>query len=302
VANTTTKPVVDMLDGEEISFKRPNQAKEIIRRLKKNKGAMIGLFILILIALIVIFADVIASYEVGVVQVPDNKLAPMSSEHPLGCDSYGRDVLSRLVHGARNSLLVAIAASISSCLVGCTLGAIAGYFGGKIDMLIMRALDIFMSIPDLLFTMVVVASLGSSITVLIIAMTLAYFTNYVRLVRSGVLNLVDQEYIEAARAGGSSSARIIVSHIIPNTLGIILVNVTLNVSSLVIYMSTLSFIGLSLPAPAPDWGSMLASARVDMLRAPLLVVWPAAMIVLTAFSVNLLGDGLRDALDPRLKS
>ncbi|MBE6939920.1 MAG: ABC transporter permease [Ruminococcaceae bacterium] len=302
MANTTTKPVVDMLDGEEISFKRPNQAKEIIRRLKKNKGAMIGLFILILIALIVIFADVIASYEVGVVQVPDNKLAPMSSEHPLGCDSYGRDVLSRLVHGARNSLLVAIAASISSCLVGCTLGAIAGYFGGKIDMLIMRALDIFMSIPDLLFTMVVVASLGSSITVLIIAMTLAYFTNYVRLVRSGVLNLVDQEYIEAARAGGSSSARIIVSHIIPNTLGIILVNVTLNVSSLVIYMSTLSFIGLSLPAPAPDWGSMLASARVDMLRAPLLVVWPAAMIVLTAFSVNLLGDGLRDALDPRLKS
>lgn len=302
MANTTTKPVVDMLDGEEVSFKRPNQAKEIIRRLKKNKGAMIGLFILILIALIVIFADVIASYEVGVVQVPDNKLAPMSSEHPLGCDSYGRDVLSRLVHGARNSLLVAIAASISSCLVGCTLGAIAGYFGGKVDQLIMRALDIFMSIPDLLFTMVVVASLGSSITVLIIAMTLAYFTNYVRLVRSGVLNLVDQEYIEAARAGGSSSARIIVSHIIPNTLGIILVNVTLNVSSLVIYMSTLSFIGLSLPAPAPDWGSMLASARVDMLRAPLLVVWPAAMIVLTAFSVNLLGDGLRDALDPRLKS
>ena len=201
MANTTTKPVVDMLDGEEISFKRPNQAKEIIRRLKKNKGAMIGLFILILIALIVIFADVIASYEVGVVQVPDNKLAPMSSEHPLGCDSYGRDVLSRLVHGARNSLLVAIAASISSCLVGYTLGAIAGYFGGKIDQLIMRALDIFMSIPDLLFTMVVVASLGSSITVLIIAMTLAYFTNYVRLVRSGVLNLVDQEYIEAARAG-----------------------------------------------------------------------------------------------------
>lgn len=219
MANTSTRPVVEMADGGEINFKRPSQAKEIIRRLKKNKGAMIGLFLLICIILVVIFADVIASYEAGVVQVPDNKLAPMSAEHPLGCDSYGRDVLSRLVHGARNSLLVAIAASISSCLVGCTLGAIAGYFGGKVDMVIMRALDIFMSIPDLLFTMVVVAALGSSIPVLIIAMTLAYFTNYVRLVRSGVLNLVDQEYVEAARAGGSSSARIIISHIIRDWCG-----------------------------------------------------------------------------------
>ena len=278
------------------------EAKEILRRLRKNKGAMVGLILLIFILLVVIFADVIVSYDAGVVQVPDNKLAPMSAEHPLGCDSYGRDVLSRLVHGARNSLLVAVAASISSCLVGCTLGAIAGYFGGKVDMIIMRALDIFMSIPDLLFTMVVVAALGSSIPVLIIAMTLAYFTNYVRLVRSGVLNLVDQEYVEAARAGGSSSPRIILSHIIPNTLGIILVNVTLNVSSLVIYQSTLSFIGLSLPAPAPEWGSMLSSARVDMLRAPTLVLFPALAIVLTAFSVNLLGDGLRDAMDPRLKN
>ena len=279
-----------------------NFRQEILRRLRKNKGAMVGLILLIFILLVVIFADVIVSYDAGVVQVPDNKLAPMSAEHPLGCDSYGRDVLSRLVHGARNSLLVAVAASISSCLVGCTLGAIAGYFGGKVDMVIMRALDIFMSIPDLLFTMVVVAALGSSIPVLIIAMTLAYFTNYVRLVRSGVLNLVDQEYVEAARAGGSSSARIILSHIIPNTLGIILVNVTLNVSSLVIYQSTLSFIGLSLPAPAPEWGSMLSSARVDMLRAPTLVLFPALAIVLTAFSVNLLGDGLRDAMDPRLKN
>ncbi len=302
MAKTSTRPVVSTTDGGEINFKRPSQAKEILRRLKKNKGAMIGLFLLICIVLVVIFADAIAPYDIGVVQVAENKLAPMSAAHPLGCDSYGRDVLSRLVHGARNSLLVAVAASISSCLLGCTLGAIAGYFGGKVDMVIMRALDIFMSIPDLLFTMVVVAALSSSVPVLIIAMTLAYFTNYVRLVRSGVLNLVDQEYVEAARAGGASSAHIIISHIIPNTLGIILVNVTLNVSSLVIYQSTLSFIGLSLPAPAPEWGSMLSSARVDMLRAPLLVVFPALAIVLTAFSVNLLGDGLRDAMDPRLKS
>ena len=303
MAKINTRPSVDAFEGGDINIKRPSQAKEILRRLKKNKGAMVGLILLILIILVVIFADVIAPYDAGVIQVAENKLAgPGTPGHPLGCDSYGRDVLSRLVHGARNSLKVAIIASITSCLVGCTLGSIAGYFGGKVDQIIMRALDIFMSIPDLLFTMVVVAALGSSISVLIIAMTLAYFTNYVRLVRSGVLNLVDQEYVEAARAGGASPARIILSHIIPNTLGIILVNVTLNVSSLVIYQSTLSFIGLSLPAPAPEWGSMLSSARVDMLRAPTLVLFPALAIVLTAFSVNLLGDGLRDAMDPRLKS
>ena len=146
MAKSFARPVVETLDNGDISFKRPSQAKEIFRRLRKNKGAMIGLFLLICIILVVIFADLIAPYEAGVVQVAENKLAPMSAEHPLGCDNYGRDVLSRLVHGARNSLLVAVAASITSCLFGCTLGAIAGYFGGKVDMLIMRALDIFMSI------------------------------------------------------------------------------------------------------------------------------------------------------------
>ena len=151
MAKTSTRPVVEMLDGEDINFKRPSQVKEILRRLRKNKGAMVGLFLLICIILVVIFADVIASYDAGVIQIPDNKLAPMSAEHPLGCDSYGRDVLSRLVHGARNSLMVAVAASITSCLFGCTLGAIAGYFGGKVDMSIMRALDVFMSVPGLPF-------------------------------------------------------------------------------------------------------------------------------------------------------
>ena len=301
MAKSFARPVVETLDNGDISFKRPSQAKEIFRRLRKNKGAMIGLFLLICIILVVIFADLIAPYEAGVVQVAENKLAPMSAEHPLGCDNYGRDVLSRLVHGARNSLLVAVAASITSCLFGCTLGAIAGYFGGKVDMLIMRALDIFMSIPDLLFTMVVVAALGSSIPVLIIAMTLAYFTNYVRLVRSGVLNLVDQEYVEAARAGGSSSARIIISHIIPNTLGIILVNVTLNVSSLVIYQSTLSFIGLSLPAPAPEWGSMLSNGNEVIRDAWNVSTFPGIALLLTVISLTLIGDGLRDALDPRMR-
>ncbi|BDF69762.1 peptide ABC transporter permease [Oscillospiraceae bacterium] len=288
--------------AESITFKKQGQAKEILRRLRKDKGAMVGLAILIVLLLVIVFADQIAPYEMSIKQDVFNKLQPPSAGHIMGTDTFGRDVLARLVHGARTSLTVALLASITSCIFGSLLGAVAGYFGGRVDMLIMRALDIFMSVPDLLFTMVVVAALGSSIPVLIVAMTLAYFTNYVRLVRSEVLNLCEQEYVEASRAGGAGPMRIILTHIIPNTMGIILVNLTLNVASLVIYQSTLSFIGLSLPQPMPEWGSMLSEARQYMLRAPYLMAFPAIAIVLTAFAVNLLGDGLRDAMDPRLKN
>ena len=294
--NTVSAP------AEEVTFKKQGQVKEIFRRLRKSPGAMVGLVLLILLLLIVVFADQIAPYEKAIQQDVFNKLQPPSAEHIMGTDTFGRDVLARLVHGGRTSLTIALLASITSCIFGSLLGAIAGYFGGKVDMLIMRALDIFMSVPDLLFTMVVVAALGASIPVLIVAMTLAYFTNYVRLVRSEVLNLCEQEYVEASRAGGAGAMRIILTHIVPNAMGIILVNLTLNVASLVIYQSSLSFIGLSLPQPMPDWGSMLADARQYMLRAPYLMAFPAIAIVLTAFAVNLLGDGLRDAMDPRLKN
>ena len=216
-------------------FKKAGQFHEIFRRLRKDRGAMVGLIILIVLILTIIFADVIIPYQAAISQdVMSNFEAP-SAKHLMGTDMYGRDVFARFVHGARTSLAISLFASMTSCIFGSLLGAAAGYFGGKVDMVIMRSLDIFMSVPDILFTM------GSSIPVLIVAMTLAYFTNYVRLVRSEVLNLCEQEYVEAARAGGASSARIILSHIIPNALGIILVNLTLNVASLVIYQSSLSY-------------------------------------------------------------
>lgn len=283
-------------------FKKQNQAKEIWRRFKKNKGAVIGLIILAVILLVLIFAGVIAPYEMVAKQDLANKLAPPSGEHIFGTDAYGRDVFARVVYGGRTSLSIAVLATISSCIVGSTLGAIAGYFGGKIDSIITRGLDIFMSIPDILFTMAVVFALGANFTNLLIALTLAYFTNYVRLVRSQVLNLADLEYVEASRAGGASSARIILSHIIPNAMGVIIVNTTLNVSKIILYESTLSFLGLGMPPPAPEWGLMLAEAREFMRTAPHLLIFPAMTIVLTACSINLMGDGLRDALDPHLKS
>lgn len=285
-----------------VMFKKQSQTKEVWRRFKKNKGALIGLVMLSAILIILLLADFITPYETATKQQLAIKLQPPSFEHIMGTDSYGRDVFARVVHGGRTSLTIAILATISSCILGSTLGAIAGYFGGKVDSIIMRSLDIFMSVPDILFTMAVVFALGANFVNLLIALTLAYFTNYVRLVRSQVLNLAEQDYVEAARAGGSGSARIIISHIIPNAMGVIIVNTTLNIAKIILYQSTLSFLGLGMPPPAPEWGLMLAEAREFMRTAPHLLFLPSLAIVLSACSVNLIGDGLRDALDPHLKS
>ena len=285
-----------------VSFKKQSQAKEIWRRFKKSKGAVIGLVLLTIILFTIIFADLIIPYEYATNQNSSLRLAKPSLSHIFGCDSYGRDVFARTIHGGRTSLSIALLATISSCIFGSALGAIAGYFGGKTDSIIMRTLDIFMSVPDILFTMAVVFALGANFVNLLIALTLAYFTNYVRLVRSQVLTLSEQDYVEAARAGGSDNFRIILSHIIPNAMGVIIVNTTLNVAKIVLYESTLSFLGLGMPPPTPEWGLMLAEAREFMRTAPHLMFFPALAIVLSACSVNLIGDGLRDALDPHLKS
>ena len=287
---------------QEFTYKRESKSKEIWRRFKKSKGAYIGLLMLVMIVAFLVIAPFFVSYDQAIAQDPMKILATPSAEHPLGCDGYGRDILARIIYGGRMSLSIAMIATITSCIMGSALGAIAGYFGGKVDSIIMRSLDIFMSVPDILFTMAVVVALGANAVNLIIALTLAYFTNYVRLVRSQVLSLSEQDYVEAARAGGSSNARIILQHILPNAMGVIIVNVTLNVAKIIIYESTLSFLGLGMAPPQPEWGLMLSEAREFMRRAPHLLISPALAIVICACSVNLVGDGLRDALDPHLKS
>lgn len=295
---TTAAPAVQ----EHQTFKRQSQVKEIWRRFRKNKGSMIGLIMLVVIALLLICAPLLVDYDDAITMNMADKLAKPSAEHWFGLDSYGRDLLARVLYGGRTSIGIAVLATISSCIVGSTLGAIAGYFGGKVDSFIMRALDIFMSVPDILFTMAVVFALGANFINLMIALTLAYFTNYVRLVRSQILSLSELEYVEAARAGGASSARIILSHIFPNAIGVIIVNTTLNVAKIILYESTLGFLGLGMPPPAPEWGQIIADAREYMRVAPHMLLFPALAIVMTACSVNLVGDGLRDALDPHLKS
>lgn len=288
--------------AEHVAFKRQSQAKEIWRRFRKNKGSLVGLVMLLIIFVLLLLAPVLVDYDSATTMNMTQKLAKPSAEHLFGMDNYGRDLLARVLYGGRTSIGIAVLATISSCIVGSTLGAIAGYFGGKVDSIIMRGLDIFMSVPDILFTMAVVFALGANFVNLLIALTLAYFTNYVRLVRSQILSLSELEYVEAARAGGASSARIILSHIFPNAIGVIIVNTTLNVAKIILYESTLGFLGLGMPPPAPEWGQIISDAREYMRVAPHMLLFPALAIVLTACSVNLVGDGLRDALDPHLKS
>jgi peptide/nickel transport system permease protein len=285
-----------------IVFKRQGQWREVWRNFKKDKGAMAGLFLAVIFVLIIVFADVICPYETAIKQNVFNKLQPPSLEHWFGTDTFGRDVFARIIHGTRTSLSIAIIATFTSCIFGSGLGAVAGYYGGKIDSVVTRSLDIFMSIPDILFTMAVIAALGPSYGNLLIALTLTFFTNYVRLVRSQVLTVVGNEYIEAAKAGGASNARIILTHIIPNSMGVIIVNFTLNIAKIIIYQATLSFLGLGMPPPAPEWGLMLNESRQYMRGSPYLMLIPAGTIVLAGLAINFIGDGLRNALDPHLKS
>ncbi len=284
------------------SFKRTSQAPEIWRRFKKSKGAVIGMVLLIIMMAVILIGPFFVDENLVSDQDWANMLAKPSAEHIFGCDGYGRDVFARIIYGGRTSVGIALLATLSSCVFGSLLGAVAGFFGGKVDTIIMRALDIFMSVPDILFTMAVVFALGANFTNLLVALTLTFFTNYVRLVRSQVLTLAESDYVEAARAGGASGLRIIFEHILPNSVGVIIVNTTLNVAKIILYESTLSFLALGMPPPAPEWGQMLSEAREFMRNAPHLIFFPSMAIVLTACAINLVGDGLRDALDPHLKS
>ena len=290
-----------MLDDDNVSFKRPSQAKEILRRLRKNKGAMVGLILLIFILLVVIFADVIVSYDAGVVQVPDNKLAPMSAEHPLGCDSYGRDVLSRLVHGARNSLLVAVAASISSCLVGCTLGAIAGYFGGIVDDIINRTSEAVRVIPQIVFAIALCAVFGGGILNLAIVLGISNTTVYTRMMRSQVLSIKERDYIMAGKLQGNSNFRLMFHHILPNSISPIIVTMTQQVGNTILSEAGLSFLGLGISKPTATWGALVNGGRSFLLTNPIYSLAPGIAIALLVICLNTLGDGVRDALDPRLR-
>ncbi len=281
--------------------KKNNQVKEIWRRFRKNKTAMLGLVLLMLILLMAIFADLIVPYDQAIAQTPADRLQWPSAEHWFGTDEVGRDVFARVIHGSRYSLLIGISTSVFALLIGGLLGALAGYYGKTIDNIIMRLTDVLMTVPPILLSLAVVASLGPSLKNLLIAITISCVPSMIRMVRSVVMTVVDNDYIEAARSYDSSDLRIILKYVIPNSLGPIIVTVTMNVSSMILSASGLSFLGMGVQPPAPEWGALLSDARQYMFDAGYLLYIPGIFIVLAALSFNLAGDGLRDALDPKLK-
>ncbi len=283
--------------------KQRGQLSMILLRLKKDRLAMAGLVVFFILVLIAIFADVIADYDMLVVRQNGNlRFLSPNAKHWFGCDEFGRDIFARVVHGTRISLFVGVISVLLSLALGAVIGAIAGYYGGKVDNILMRIMDVFLAIPSTLLAISIVAALGQGMVNLMIAMCVSQVPRSARVVRSSILSVKGQEFIEAARCFGASDSWIILRHILPNAIGPIIVQSTLNVARMILTISGLSFVGLGISPPTPEWGSMLSAGRSVMRYHPHLVIFPGIFIAITVLSLNLLGDGLRDALDPKMKN
>jgi peptide/nickel transport system permease protein len=282
--------------------KKRSMAVEIWHRLLRNKMAMLGLVILVLLALSAIFADFIADYDSKVIaQNISERLQGPSAAHWFGTDEFGRDIFARIIHGGRVSLVVGLISVSVSLIIGGTLGAFAGFYGGTVDNVIMRIMDIFLAIPSTLLAITIVAALGTSLVNVMLAIGISGIPNFARIVRAAVMSVKDQEFVESARAIGASNATIIFREIIPNCMAPIIVQATLSVASAILSTASLSFLGLGVQPPSPEWGAMLSSGRNFLRDAIHITLFPGLAIVITILALNLLGDGLRDALDPRLK-
>lgn len=286
---------------EETVYIKRSQFFETWRRLKRSKLAMAGLLILSVLFITAIFADTIAPYHYATQNLRETFQYP-SLKHPFGTDDFGRDIFSRIIYGARISLEVGFLAVGIAIVIGGLLGAVAGFYGGKLEQLIMRTMDVLLSIPSILLAISIVAALGPGLTNLMIAVGISSIPAYARIVQASVMSIREHEFVEAARAVGSSDVRIIFKHILPNCLAPIIVQGTLGVATAIIVAAALSFIGLGIQPPVPEWGAMLSGGRSFIRNYWFMTVFPGMAIMVAVFALNLLGDGLRDALDPRLKN
>jgi len=284
-----------------MKIKKKSRMSEFWRRLKKNRLAVVGLVIIILVFLMAVFAPYIAPYSYDA-QDTSNPFASPCAEHLLGTDRLGRDTLSRLIWGSRNSLIMGLGCVVLAATAGIFIGAVAGYYGGRVDNITMRVLDIFECIPFMLMCVVVAAVLGASIRNAIIAIAISTAPSYARMIRASILTIREKEFIEAARAVDASDSHIIAKHIIPNAISPLIVSITMNIGNSILSGAMLSFIGLGAQPPLAEWGCMLSEGRNYMRDHMELVVYPGIFIMVTVLAFNLFGDGLRDALDPRLKN
>lgn len=271
-------------------------------RFRKNKLAMVGLVMLAVILFMVVFANFIIDEAMVTEMEPENAFQGPTKDHIFGTDLYGRDLFARVIYGGRVSLRVGMTAVLSAMCLGGLLGALAGYFGGTVENIIMRVMDVFLAIPSMILAITVVAALGASLNNLIIALIIARTPQFARIVRSAVLPIRNQEYVEAALACGTSHWRIIMKHILPNAIGPVIVQATLQMGSVILNIAGLSFVGLGIQPPTPEWGSMLSEARDYLREYVYLAIPPGLAIMMSVFSFNRVGDGLRDALDPKLKN
>lgn len=271
------------------------------RRLCRNRLSVIGMTILSIFILAAVFADVIAPYPYSKQDLRGIGLSP-SAQHLFGTDNLGRDLFSRVIYGARVSLRIGFVSTMIALICGGILGSITGFYAGKADMIIMRIIDMMMAIPSVLLAIVISASLGPGVRNLMIAIGISSIPSYTRIVRASILSLRGDEFIEAARLCGDSDFRIIWRHIFPNILAPVIVQVTLGMALCILNASSLSFLGLGVQAPQPEWGSMLADGRSYIRQYPHIVLFPGLAIVFLVLSLNMIGDGLRDALDPRMKN
>ena len=309
MSNSPKDPEAIKRQIQQLRKRKNSQWKQVWRQYKKSKAAMLGLIILLILTFLAVFADVIADFNQRAIRTNqearfvrpslNNLFTP--EMHLFGTDEFGRDIFARIIHGARVSLSIGIISTSVAAVIGGLLGAAAAYYGKMVDHIIMRFTDIVSSIPNILLAMAVVAALGPNLVNLLIALTFASIAIYIRLVRATVITIVGQEFIEAARACGSRDLRIIVRHIIPNSLSPIICQMAFSSAGMILTAAAMSYLGLGIQPPYPEWGSMLASARTYIWSHSYMITIPGIFIVLAALSIMLIGDGLRDALDPKLK-
>lgn len=291
----SAKPLEQEGDG-----RRHGQLYLMVRRFSRNKMAVISLCFLILLIIAVCFGDSLTPYSYTKQSLAERLQYP-SFKHWLGTDNFGRDMMARILRGGRISLLVSLLSVSLSTVAALIIGSIAGYFGGMVDNIVMRIMDVFIAIPGLIFAMTISAALGNGLVNTAIAMGITAVAPMVRQLRSSILLLKNQEFIEASRAFGASHAKIIITHIIPNTLAPLIVQVSMRLGDTIMGIAGLSFLGLGVQPPTPEWGNMLNDGREFITSFWPMMAWPGLAIALTMLAFNLLGDGIRDALDPKMK-
>jgi len=290
-----------MADAPRTTPAAPGHGRRVLRSFLRNRLAVAGTVVLVLVLGSAVLAPVVAPYDPMKMNLTNAYAPPGSAGHLLGTDNFGRDILSRLIHGSRISLVIGVVVVSIAATVGTILGLLAGYLGGWVDELVMRAVEIFFAFPFLVLAIAVIAVFGPSILNVMWVLGLVSWPLYARLVRAQVLALHDVEYVEAARAAGMARRRVMFRHVLPNVLTPVIVTATFGIPEAILASAALGFLGLGVQPPTPEWGAMIAEGKDFIRRAPNLILWPGLTIMIVVLGFNFVGDGLRDALDPRGK-